>query len=107
MGSVYVRAGQDTIKPGEDRLNRTCRTCAFLGRTRFRKSSRQYGRIIWWCKHKRYLGSTKEGKMVSSQSLLLGCKKHQTKVERRAANDVIRKKILSDTAAARVLKKSW
>jgi len=93
-----------TVKAGD--LTRPCRTCAFLGRSRFKKRSAHYGRIVWWCKRgKGYLGST--GTIKSLHAQFCGCSKHQTRAERRVANDIIHRKILSGTETARVLKKKW
>lgn len=69
-------------------LGKTCRTCAYLRRSTFLKRSKQYGRVIWWCK--------KSHEYSGSRPLhyrLLGCEEWISKEERKKLSDEITRRI--------------
>ena len=87
-------------------MDRYCKNCAYLRKTCFKKRSKHYGRIIYWCKK---VDLSKGGPYVNPAKDITTqvCKNHETKEERRLANDRIKEKILKDTETKRIKSKEW
>ena len=115
----------ESIKPdrsliAESGLTTPCSTCAYLRKTTFKKylhktttlkckgtKTGNHGRVIWWCRKQKYLGSTGADFGTGLSHQYSTCDEHETKEERRKANDAIRNKIIESSASKRIIEKSW
>lgn len=82
-------------------ISRSCKNCAYLRKTGFKKRSRHYGRIIYWCKK---TDLNKPGPYVNPAKDIETqvCKLHETKEERRIKNDKIKERIQRSITEAKL-----